>query len=90
MTIIWHVDDLKISHEEPNEITKFIQWIKKNYEDAEIGKVWTSRGKKHKYLGMNFDFSKQGNIIIEMKKYVRDMTNTFPEKLTSTAETPAA
>ena len=90
MTIIWHVDDLKISHEDPNEVTKFIQWIKNNNEDAEIGKVQTSCGKKHKYLGMNFDFSKQGNIIIEMKKYVHNMINTFPEKLTSTAATPAA
>ena len=39
---------------------------------------------------MNFDFSKPGNIKIEMKKYVQDMINTSPEKLTSTAATPAA
>ncbi len=55
-TVIWHVDDLKISHQDPNEVTKFIQWIKSKYEDADIGKVRSSCGKKHKYLGMNFDF----------------------------------
>ena len=90
MTVIWHVDDLKISHQDSNEVTKFIQWIKSKYEDANIGKVHTSHGKKHKYLGINFDFSKKGSIKIEMKKYIEDMIKTFPEKLISTATTPAA
>ena len=39
---------------------------------------------------MNFDFFKKGSIKIEMKKYIEDMIKKFPEKLTSTATTPAA
>ena len=37
MTIIWHVDDLKISHVDGNEITKIIEWLKSKYEDKNIG-----------------------------------------------------
>ena len=28
MTIIWHVDDLKISHVDEKELTKIIDWLK--------------------------------------------------------------
>ena len=89
-TVVWHVDDLKVSHADSNEVTKFIDWIKSKYEDAEIGRVTISRGKKHKYLGMMLDYSKKGCVSIDMKKYVEDMIDAFPEEITSTAATPAA
>ena len=41
MTVIWRVDDFKISQQDSNEVTKFVQWIKSKYEDANIGKVCT-------------------------------------------------
>ena len=53
MTVTWHVDDLKISHQDEEELTKLI---------SELGAIYgikltAMRGKVHSYLGMHFDFS---------------------------------
>eukprot|EP00957_Ditylum_brightwellii_P104403 7951607-Ditylum_brightwellii.AAC.1 len=53
MTLPWHVDDLKISHMESNEVTTFIEHFKKIYGN----RMTVYRGKVHKYLGMDLDFS---------------------------------
>ena len=39
---------------------------------------------------MDFDFETKGVVKIGMIKYVEDMINTFPEKITKEAATPAA
>ena len=31
MTVIWHVDDLKVSHVDENENSKFAEWTKTIY-----------------------------------------------------------
>ncbi len=31
MTVCWHVDDLKVSHMEPEEVMKFGNWLSKTY-----------------------------------------------------------
>ena len=49
--ILWHVADLKISHEDPAEVTKIIKMM-----SSEFGKeapLTVRRGKIHAYLGMN-------------------------------------
>jgi hypothetical protein len=55
MTVCWHVEDLKVSHVDPKEVTKFGEWLSKTYGVS----IATHRGKKHDYLGMIFDFSKK-------------------------------
>ena len=42
MTIVWHVDDLKISHVDENEVMRTIGWMKGMYGDD----MWISWGKK--------------------------------------------
>ena len=45
MTIIWHVDNLKVSHVNENENTEFAEWTKGIYDE------WTWTGQKmKKYL----------------------------------------
>ena len=56
MTVTWHVDDLKISHKESDEVTKFIRELEEVYGD----KLTVHRGKVHPYLGMQFDYSTSG------------------------------
>ena len=92
LTICWHVDDLKASHEDSKVIDDFIQWIKDKYEDEEITKVRVTRGKKHDYLGMNLDYSKPGKVIIEMKDYVRKMIEEFShmKEIVTKIQTPTA
>ena len=62
LTIIWHVDDLKISHKNPDVVSRMIEWLKENYQKIfpdGSGKMTISRGKIQDYLEMKLDFSKQ-------------------------------
>ena len=53
-TIVWHVDDLKLSHTDPKVIDKIIAPL--DYEYGKTGKMAVRRGKIHEYLGMTLDF----------------------------------
>ena len=64
MTVIWHVDDLKVSHVDENENSKFAEWMKTIYG----GKLTVHRGKIHDYLGMDMDWPKDGKVTISMIK----------------------
>ena len=90
MTIVWHVDDFKVSHAEESELDKFIQWVKDNYEDPDIGLVKVTRGKVHSFLGMVLDFTSDGEVKIDMREYVAKMIADFPYDDVKTATTPAA
>jgi hypothetical protein len=50
------------------------------------------RGKVHEYLGMKFDFSSEGKVIIGMVEYMESMVDEFSEKINklSVAPNPAA
>ena len=47
MTVVWHVDDMKISHEDPQEVDIMIRFLEKKYANDGLGKMKVSRGKKH-------------------------------------------
>ena len=86
-TIRFHVDDVMSSHVDPRVNDEFAEWLEKMY--GQYKKVNPTRGKVHDYLGMVFDFSEPGTVIVDMKKYVETMLSEFPEEIKSTAETPA-
>ena len=52
MTISWHVDDLKISHDSDDAISEVITWLESIY-----GQLDASRGTKYQYLGMDLNYS---------------------------------
>ena len=45
LTVCWHVDDLKASHEDSGVTDEFVQWIKDKHEDEDIAKVRVTCGK---------------------------------------------
>ena len=47
------------------------------------------RGKEHTYLGMKLVFDDNKGIKIDMKDYVRDMINDYPDELSGKSKTPA-
>ena len=55
MTFFWHVDDLKVSHMETNEFTKFMYCLEIIYKELSI-----TKGEVHEYLGMTLDFRNSG------------------------------
>ena len=49
-TIVCHVDDLMISHEDPNVVTSIIRSLSDKYGD--MMPLIVNRGRVHEYLGM--------------------------------------
>ena len=92
LTVVWHVDDLKISHVQKEVVDDMIHWLKTKYEDNEIGKVKESRGKTHDYLGMDLDFGTVGEVKVKMINYVKDMLESFPfaKQIQKAVTSPAA
>ena len=85
-TIVWHVDDLKISHVDPKVVTEVTEDISRVCN----GKVTVHRGKVHDYLGMDLDLETEpGVLVILMIKYLQQVIEEWPEQLTSTKSTPA-
>ena len=78
MTVSWHVDDLKVSHKDSVVVDEFLGWVKKTY--GSIGEVKTTRGKVHDYLGMNLDYTVDGQVTIGMVPYIESMVEGFPKQ----------
>lgn len=87
-TIVWHVDDLKISHKDPKVVDRIIETLESEY--GKVGQMTIRRGKIHDYLGMKLDFSKTGKIIIDMEEYINEILTEVPEDMIGKAATPAA
>ena len=88
MTVVWHVDDLKVSHVDKKEVGKFIKQMEEEYgTDAPLS---ISRGKVHDYLGMNLDIHVEGEVRIDMKHYIDMMLHDAPEDMEGVSSTPAA
>ena len=49
MMVTWHVDDIKASHKDPYQITKFASYLSITYGE----KLKVKRGNVHEYLGMD-------------------------------------
>eukprot|EP00804_Cyclotella_cryptica_P002489 CCRYP_018085-RG/>CCRYP_018085-RG protein AED:0.29 eAED:0.29 QI:0/-1/0/1/-1/1/1/0/626 len=84
LTVLWHVDDLKISCKNKIEVTKLICYLRNIYGD----KMTIKRGGRGKYLGMNLDFTEPGVFKVDMCEYVREIIDGFPEEITKTSPTP--
>ena len=87
-TIVWHVDDLKLSHKDPEVVTKMITYLKGLYEKLPNGEVklieeqrLTETNKVLNYLGMEFDFSVAKQVSISMRHYVDKIIKEFPDPL---------
>jgi hypothetical protein len=87
-TVLWHVDDLKISHVEPEVVTSVIDSLSKKFgKDAPMT---ITRGKVHDYLGMKIDYSDKGKVRITMNEYIDDMLNELPHNMDGVAASPAS
>jgi hypothetical protein len=80
LTICFHVDDCKISHESKAVVHDTISWLKADYEvlfEDGSGAMKVCRGKIHDYLGMTLDYSHEGEVRILMEKYIKDVWETY-------------
>jgi hypothetical protein len=93
-TIVWHVDDLKISHVDPKVNTTILNLLDAKYgQEIVAGKrapLTINRGKKHGYLGMILDYSEAGYVKINMCANLQKILEEMPEDMDGTANSPAA
>eukprot|EP00804_Cyclotella_cryptica_P006521 CCRYP_012793-RA/>CCRYP_012793-RA protein AED:0.48 eAED:-0.14 QI:0/-1/0/1/-1/1/1/0/107 len=66
LTVLWHMDDLKISRKSKIEATKLKCYPRNIY----VEKMTIHGGGKGKYLGMYLDFAKRGVFQVDMLHYV--------------------
>ena len=87
-TILWHVDDLKISHVDPKVVTDVIELLKSKFGNEDP--LTITRGKVHEYLGMTIDFSIDGKVMFKMFDYIKTMLDELPADFGGTALNPAS
>ena len=80
ITVCFHVDNCKISHEVPQVIDETIKWLKAEYErifEDGSGEMKVHRGKVHKYLGMSLDFTNKGQCIVTIIDYLAEIVKAY-------------
>lgn len=87
-TIVWHVDDLKISHVDPAVVTGVIELLQGEF--AKEAPLTITRAKVHEYLGMTIDYSIDGKVQIKMIDYIEETLNELPEDMSGESATPAS
>jgi hypothetical protein len=92
-TIVWHVDDLKISHIDPIAVTSILDLLDTKYGQEIVGgkraPITINRGKTHEYLGMTLDYSEPGSVKVNMIDYVQKVLEEMPKEMDGTATSPA-
>jgi len=87
-TVLWHVDDLKISHVSEAVVDSIISALNSKY--GKTDKLTETSGKIHPFLGMSLDFSEKGKFSVKMIDYVNSIITGCPEEFgEGTAVTPA-
>ena len=66
-TIAWYVDDNKISHANPKVVNYVLRIFKKHFGDLTV-----TRGRKHKFLGINIHLRKDKKIELDMVDHLKD------------------
>ena len=89
-TIMWHVDDLKISHVEKQVMENVLKDL--NEEFGKESPLTMNLDPVHEYVGMTIDYSEKGKVKFSMFEYVEDILHGLPDDLKSnrTFTTPAA
>ena len=64
-TIVWYVDDNKLSYVYPNVVTVILEEFKKHFGDLVI-----SRGDTHDFLGMTIKIRNDKNVKLIMKHQI--------------------
>jgi hypothetical protein len=87
-TILWHVDDIKLSHIDDEVNEEIIEKLNGVY--GKEAPLVVTRRKVHDYLGMTLDYSVDGQCKVIMKDYVEATLEALPNDMDGEAATPAA
>ena len=85
MMVIKHVDNLKISHRNPEAMTQMIK-----YMEASNRSLTILHRCKHDYLGMNHDFSEETKVSTSIDKYTKQVIDAFLNDTSIVAAIPVS
>jgi hypothetical protein len=86
MTVVWHVDDLKVSHKSEAVVDGLIAYLKGKYGDRLV----VHDGDVHDYLGVDHDYSEKGVVKMSMMGHLEKIFQDFPEDIGKTSSSPAS
>ena len=87
-TVLWHVDDMKISHMKDAVLDDMITDLNEWY--GKITPLTVTQGLIHEYLGMTLNYSVPGKFTIRMDDYMQGILNEAPADMDGAMLTPAA
>ena len=87
-TILWHMDDLKLSHVKQQVLEDIANKLNAKY--GQQTPLIIHRGKIHDYLGMTIDYSEDGKVKFMMFDYMEGILDEVPADMDGSAVTPAA
>ena len=82
-TIVWYVDDNKISHVDPSIVMQVIGKIEEHF-----GAMTVTRGSTHQFLGMTVEYC-DGFAMITMREHIESAITESEVKVGGRAVTPA-
>ena len=87
-TIVWHVDDLKMSHVQQEVLDEIIGKLTHKYGNKKG--LTVQRGRKHEYLGMTIEYTDDQKVKFTMTDYVDGLLSEMTDDMKGVAVTPAA
>lgn len=80
----YYVDDNVCTHVDESVLRRIADTV-----EEKVGKITRTTGNKHTFLGMDITFEDNGTVTINMKDYVTEVLQAFPEKLKESVTSPA-
>ena len=79
MTIVWHVDDCKISHKDKAVVSDTIRKLEECFGKESF--ITVTHGPVHDYLGMTIDYSTEGEVKFYMYDYIEQVLSKVDHSL---------
>ena len=83
-TLVWYVNDKKVSQMEAKVVEGLIKYLKNYY-----GELVVTRVKKHKFWDVNINIMEGKNVEIGMKEKLLETIESFGENIDEKETTPA-
>ena len=77
LTVVWHLDDMKVSHKSEKEVMNLIGYMKGIYDNNML----VVRGEQHTCVGMDLDYRKTGEVILSIDRYTTESIEEISERI---------
>jgi hypothetical protein len=82
--VVWHIDDLKISHADHTMVSDVIELINRVF--GNMAPVTENQGKEHDYSRMHLDYTRKGKVNITMMDYIHSILHEVQDDMSGIAK----